>query len=46
MCLNIVLEIMYSSLECGGLVNTSSDGGSVAKAKDPNVSMIKLTHNI
>lgn len=46
MCLNIVFEMMYSSLECGGLVKSSSDGGSVAKAKDPKVSMIKFSHNI
>jgi len=46
MCLNIVFEIMYSSLECGFLFRSSSDGGSVAKAKEPKVSMIKLTHNI
>lgn len=46
MCLNIVLEIIYSYLECGCLSSNSSEGGSVAKASDPNVSMIKLSHNI
>ncbi len=46
MCLNIVVEIMYSSLECGGLFSKSSVGGSVANANDPKVSMIKFTHNI
>jgi len=46
MCLNIVFEIMYSSLEWGGLSSSYSVGGSVAKASEANVSMMRLTHNI
>ena len=30
----------------GGLSNTINEGGSVAKAKDANVSIIKLTQSI
>ncbi len=45
-CLNIVFEIIYSSLEWGCLSSKSYEGGSVAKASDPKVSIIKLTHNI
>lgn len=38
--------IMYSFLPYGLLFNNSSVGGSVAKASEAIVSMIKLTHNI
>ena len=38
--------IRDSFLEYGFLVKSSSVGGSVAKARDAKVSMIKLTHNI
>ena len=38
--------IKLSFLEYGFLVNNSSVGGSVAKARDASVSMIKLTQSI
>jgi hypothetical protein len=41
-CLTIFLEIMYSSLEYGGLLRSSGVGGSVAKASEANESMIKF----
>ncbi len=37
--------IIYSSLEWGFLFNNFSVGGSVAKAKEARVSIIKLTLN-
>lgn len=46
MCFIIFLETMYSFLLCGFLFSKSKEGGSVAKAKDANVSIIKLIHNI
>lgn len=46
MCLNIVLDMMYSFLECGFRYSNYSVGDSVAKAKDANVSIIKFIHNI
>lgn len=45
-CLNIVFEMMYSSREWGFLFNNSGLGYSVARARDANVSMIKLTQSI
>lgn len=45
-CLAIFLEIIYSFLLCGFLSNNSSAGGSVAKAKDARVSIIKFTQSI
>jgi hypothetical protein len=39
----ITFVIIYSSLECGFLYNNFSVGGSVAKAKEARVSIIKLT---
>lgn len=45
-CLNIVVEIIYSSREWGGLLKSSYDGGSVARANEPSVSMIKFTHSM
>ena len=38
--------IRCSYLEYGFLFKRSSLGGSVAKARDARVSMIRLTHNI
>jgi hypothetical protein len=46
MCLNIVGDMMYWSLEWGFLESNYSVGGYVASARDPSVSMIRLTHNI
>jgi len=43
MCLTMVLEMMYSSLELGGLSSNSGVGGSVAKANEAKESIIKLT---
>lgn len=44
--LYMVGDMILSSLLYGGLPNTLIDGGSVANARDANVSIIKLTHNI
>ena len=41
----IFLEMMYSSLLYGGLLRSSFLGGSVARARAPRESMIKLTHS-
>lgn len=38
--------MMYEFLECGRRFSSCSVGGSVASAKDANVSIIKLIHNI
>ena len=46
MCLSIVLEIMYSSLEWGYRSRRISTGSSVANAREPKVSMIRLTQSI
>lgn len=46
MFFHISTVIKDSNLEYGFLLRRSSLGGSVAKAKDAKVSMIKLTHNI
>ena len=46
MCLIIFLEIMYSSLLWGGLLNNSKVGGSVANAREANVSIIRFTQSI
>lgn len=46
MCLNIFFEIIYSLLDWGLRSRSVSDGGSVAKAREAKVSMIKLIHNI
>jgi hypothetical protein len=37
---------MLSTLEYGALFKTSYDGGSVASAREANVSIIKLTQSI
>lgn len=39
-------EMIYSSLSYGGLVRTSSAGGSVERASAPRVSITKLTQSI
>lgn len=44
--LHIKGVIIYSFLEYGILNKSSSEGGSVAKAKAARVSIIKLTHSI
>ena len=36
----------FSNLEYGFLLRRSSPGGSVARASEARVSMIRLTHNI
>ena len=46
MCLNIFLEMMYSYLLWGCLSSNYSVGGSVAKAREARVSIIRLIHNI
>lgn len=46
MFFHIVAVIKLSYLEYGFLFKSSSDGGSVAKANEAKVSIIKLTHNI
>ena len=38
--------IRFSFLPMGSLFRSSSDGGSVARASEARVSMIRLTHNI
>jgi hypothetical protein len=43
---HISAVINDSNLEYGFLNNSSSFGGSVAKANEAKVSMIRLTHNI
>jgi hypothetical protein len=45
MCLHIFFDTIYSYLFAGSLSNNFSVGGSVAKAKEANVSMIKFSHN-
>ena len=45
-CLNIVPDMMYYFLEWGLRFSSYSVGGSVARAKDANVSIIKFIHNI
>ena len=44
--LHMVAVIKLSYLEYGFLLSNSSLGGSVARASEANVSMIRLTHNI
>lgn len=46
MCLHIVFETMYSLRLWGFLRRRERPGGSVAKAREANVSMMRLTHNI
>lgn len=46
MFFHISTVIKDSNLEYGFLWRRSSLGGSVAKANEAKVSMIKLTHNI
>jgi hypothetical protein len=41
----IETSIINSFLLCGFLVNKLSVGGSVARANDAKVSIIRLTHN-
>ena len=44
-CLTIFLEMIYSSLDCGGLASSLAlFGGSVARANEPRESMIRFTH--
>jgi hypothetical protein len=43
--LHIFFDTIYSYLLWGFLFNNSYEGGSVAKAKEANVSIIKLIHN-
>ena len=45
-CFHIRPFIIDSFLFVGSLFNSSSYGGSVANARDPNESIIKFTHNI
>ena len=45
-CLNIFPDMMYYFLEWGLRFSSYSVGGSVARAKDANVSIIKFIHNI
>ena len=42
-CLHIFLDAMYSCLLWGFLSSRASVGGSVAKASEANVSMMRLT---
>ena len=46
MVLYIIALTMFSFLPYGGLLRTSTDAGSVARARDANVSMIRLTQSI
>jgi hypothetical protein len=43
---HMLAVIRLSFLLIGSLFKSSSDGGSVARAKEARVSMIRLTHNI
>ena len=45
-CLHIVFETIYSFLLWGFLNRSSRLGGSVASAKEANVSIIRLIHSI